>query len=447
MLNAGDLVSGRYKVVSLCNDKGGMGELWFVIDITSNNQEYMVLKYCKETEQEYINRFKREVRLLNEYNGNSKVVQLINFDLSNIPPYFIMKYYKSGDLLNIKDSIKYDAELQEKIFIDMIDCISVLHSRNQYHRDIKPQNFLLDDNGHVLVSDFGLSMEVNSATGFTKSSVYWGTHGYLPPEYLHDKGFKYADAAGDIFMLGKSFYVLLSHRDPLYIINNEIHPAIYHVIERACAINKSLRIQNIDELKSSVVTAYDIILNRNNSFSNEEKVFSEINNILESGSPYDTKKIIDFISKIPLMNNERKIEVCSEINLNIFDVIIMQPVVSQLFNFLDAYQNMVESHQYSFSYAEVIASNMKKIFNSYDVIDVLKAKALEMAIDAADSMNRYAAMSSCMDMITNVRDDNLASEVVNVIIRNKDTFITQIEPKDCKSDKIKNVMSAIKVGN
>ena len=59
-------------------------------------------------------------------------------------------------------------------------------------------------------TNFGLiSTEIGSETGFTRSSAYWGTHGYIPPEFLTG-GFKHADAPGDVFMLGKTFYVLLS---------------------------------------------------------------------------------------------------------------------------------------------------------------------------------------------------------------------------------------------
>ena len=110
----------------------------------------------------------------------------------------------------------------------MIDCVAELHARGTFHRDIKPQNFLLDD-GNVVVSDLGLSMERESLTAFTRTSEYWGTQGYLPPEF-QTGGFKNADAAGDIFMLGKSFYVLLTGRDPLYLIANDIPEPLFHLI-------------------------------------------------------------------------------------------------------------------------------------------------------------------------------------------------------------------------
>lgn len=62
---------------------------------------------------------------------------------------------------------------QEKCFLQMIDCVQELHTKGEFHRDIKPQNFLVEGE-QIVVSDFGLSMEIGSNTAFTRSSVFWG---------------------------------------------------------------------------------------------------------------------------------------------------------------------------------------------------------------------------------------------------------------------------------
>lgn len=115
-----------------------------------------------------------------------------------------MRFCTDGDLLTIAHEFRVSFATQESFFLKMIDCVQELHARNEYHRDIKPQNFLREGD-QLVVSDLGLSTELSSATAFTNSSVWWGTHGYIPPEFQQG-GFKHADAAGDIYMLGKTFY-------------------------------------------------------------------------------------------------------------------------------------------------------------------------------------------------------------------------------------------------
>lgn len=248
MYTNGDIINGRYEVQGLCSDSGGMGRLLFVRDIKNADQGTIVLKYCLETNEEQINRFGREVRLLNEYKGNPKIAQLLDFDTQHTPPFFVMKHYEEGDLTSLTPHLKNNPEEQERIFLEMIDCINELHSRNQYHRDIKPQNFLLN-HGAVVASDFGLSVEVGSATRCTKSTESWGTHGYIPPEFYSHEGFKKANEVSDIFMLGKSFYALLSGRNVNHLIEDEIPPPIFHVIEKCCAQNKEYRYQTLLDLK------------------------------------------------------------------------------------------------------------------------------------------------------------------------------------------------------
>lgn len=444
MYDVGDKIGKRYQIQGTCNDSGGMGELLFVSDTLGEYSEQLVLKYCREIGEEQITRFRREVRLLSEYKGNEKVVQLYDFNLDHEPPYFVMKFYKNGDLTRIVKKLSENPRQQEKIFLSMIDCIAELHSRNQYHRDINPQNFLIDDEGTVLVSDFGLSMEVESGTGLTRSSMYWGTHGYLPPEFLNHGGFKNADAMGDIFMLGKSYYVLLTGRDPMYLFPDKIEPPLFHVIERACAVNKKNRYQSLSELKQSLVIAYDVILHRGGGLGETQQLLSAINDRLEQEQRYKSSEIVDFIERLSLLDLQDKIRICYEINKAFYFALRQSPVVDRLSEFLDVYKEMVENENYSWPYAETIASNMQVLFEGKEVPNKQKSFALELAIDAAYRMNRFAAMAICRSMITSVMDDILGLEVASVILKNRHTFIKIIEPSECKSIPIRNALNIIK---
>ena len=275
------IVDGTYRIDGICNESGGMGTLVFVTRVDGQNPFPIVLKYCREEEDEFLARFKREVRLLQEFQGNSKIVEIVDANLDHVPPYFVMKYYSDGDLTGLHEALVGNYDLQEQIFREMIDCVGELHRAKKFHRDIKPQNFLRDGD-RIVISDFGLSTELESKTAFTRSSVFWGTHGYLPPEF-HQGGFKHASASGDIFMLGKSFYVLLTGRDPLYLVSDDVPGPLFVIIERCCALNRDGRYQDLASLKQSLTAAYDVLLGRVHGPARAGAVLGTIRDLASEG--------------------------------------------------------------------------------------------------------------------------------------------------------------------
>lgn len=325
----------------------------------------------------------------------------------------------------------------------MIDCISELHSDGIYHRDIKPQNFLLDGD-EIVVSDFGLGMEPDSSSRFTSSSMFWGTHGYLPPEFQNG-GFKHADETGDIFMLGKSFYVLLTKQNPTYLMDNGVHPALYYVIERACALDKNKRYQSLSEFKQALQLAFNVILNRGGQLGEVNQLITTIEDRLEKEAKYSAERVIEFIGKFSLVDRQDQVRICQDLSLRFFSILPQEKLAPYIEEFLKVYKDFVGSGNYSWAFAENIASNMKKIFSATDVDSKVRASALEIAIDAAHKMNRFAAMDSCSIMICSVNEEELGVHVAAIMQRNDHAFITDIEPSQCKSDPIINFLRSIKV--
>lgn len=437
-----DLIDNRFIVKGLCSDSGGMGQVLFVEDINGEFPGLLALKYCKEDDEEYIKRFRREVRLLEGFSGNSKVAETVHSNTNYDPPYFVMKYYPDGDLTNIIDKIASDISKQEEVFNKMIDCISELHSDEVFHRDIKPQNFLLDG-GDIVVSDFGLGMEPDSSSRFTSSSMFWGTQGYLPPEFQNG-GFKHADATGDIFMLGKSFYVLLTKQNPTYLMDNGVHPALYYVIERACALDKSKRYQSLPEMKQALQLAFDVILNRGGQLGEVNQLISTIEDRLENENKYSSERVVEFIDKLALVDQDDQIRICQDLSRSFFSILPHEKVAPHIETFLKVYKDFVDSNNYSWAFAEEIALNMKKIFSSLEISSKIRASALELAIDAAHRMNRFAAMDTCISMICSVSDDDLGVHVAAIMQRNDHSFITDIEPSQCKCDPVINFLRSVK---
>lgn len=438
IFKVGDLIDSRFSVKDVCSDSGGMGKVLFVEDTKAEFSGTLALKYCREDGDEYVKRFKREVRLLEEFNGNSKVVRTLFSNSDNDPPYFVMKYYPDGDLTNIIDEIISGVVKQEVVFNKMIDCISELHAAEVYHRDIKPQNFLIDDE-EIVVSDFGLGMEPRSSSRFTSTSKSWGTPGYLPPEFQNG-GFKHADETGDIFMLGKSFYFLLTKQDPTYLMDNGVNPALYYVIERACALDKRNRYQSLSEMKQALQLAFDVLLNRGGKIGEVNQLITTIEDRLENERKYSATKVIEFIDKLVLVDQQDQRRLCQDLSHRFFSILPQEKLSSHIESFLGVYRDFVKNDSYSWAFAEDIAINMKKTFSAVDVDSKIRASALEIAIVAAYRMNRYAAMDTCSSMICSVTEEELGVHVAAIMQRNNHSFITSIEPSQCKCDAIINFL-------
>lgn len=434
----GNIIDTRFQVEGVCSNQGGMGQILFVKDTSAQIEDKIVLKYCKTDDPDLIRRFQKEVKIIDEFKGSSKVLNSLYSNTDFTPPYFVMKYYRQGDLTNIVDLIKADKILQEKTFLSMIDCIQELHNKGIFHRDIKPQNFLLDGE-NIIASDLGLGIKPDTdSTRLTHTNMYAGSQGYIPPEFM-EGGFKYADERGDIFMLGKSFYTLLTQRDPSNMHDRDINPIIFSIIEKACHPNKDKRHGNLEQLSEAIKTVYNVILGRSVS------AYTEVRNLLNDIKTDNTtdSKIDDFFQKILLISKEQQNNICLALENDFFKVIINYDIDEHLENFLKIYQEMVEEAGYSFGFAETIANNMKIIFNSDDISYKNRASALDLAIRGAHIMNRFAAMDTCSKMITSVSDNSLGLYISAIILKNSNTFIDNIEASDCKCDSIVSSISVI----
>lgn len=441
-LNTHAVIDGTYRIEDVCNESGGMGAVVFVTRVDGQDRFPLVMKYCREEEEEPLLRFKREVRLLQEFQGNSRIVEIVDANLDHAPPYYIMRYYADGDLTTMRDSLIGNYELQESLFIQMIDCIGELHRTNKFHRDIKPQNFLRDGD-RILVADFGLSMELNSKSAFTRSSVFWGTQGFLPPEFHHG-GFKHADAAGDVFMLGKTFYVLLTGREPLYLVADDVPPPIFVIIERCCATNKAARYQDLPSLKQSLTAAYDVLLNRIHGPAKAVGMLATIRDRLKKDAHYKSEEIREFVEQLALLNPEHQEQICFELDDEFFDILKEEPVQTSVTSFLKVYRQMVEDATYAWSYAETIAGRMGVLFDSPAVLPSDKTIALELTIIAAQRQNRFAAMESCQAMIASVADDDLAMRVRELILQYRDlSWIAGTDASGCKHQTIRTVLQEL----
>lgn len=438
-MNTGEKIAGRYEVLDCLNDTGGMGCVMRARDELAGNE--IAIKYFRHSgDQALKERFRREVRLMQSMIDSPMVVKVLDADLEHEPPYFVMPIYEGGDLSLVSTEINGNHEKQRAIMFAMCDAVGALHERGHFHRDIKPANFLRDRDGKVVISDLGFALDPTSSTRQTLSQQGWGTEGYTPPEFRESGGFKHASEAADLFMLGRAFYQVLTGRDPLFVDSTAVEKPLYFVIDKCCKINPSARFSSVEELKSALGLAFDHLTGRLDVNSEALSKFEIIKSRLESHK-YRKEEVEDFLERALSLDPSELFDILREAETRFFASISQEVFSAKLPDFLDAYEAALDgATNLDFGYAEIVASNMASVFRTTGDDDV-RLQALTIAVDWSDRMNRFAAMSTCSNLISTVSDgESIAHGIVALIGDREMSFIRNIEPGECKNPLIANAL-------
>ncbi|XP_012567989.1 CBL-interacting serine/threonine-protein kinase 20 [Cicer arietinum] len=136
------------------------------------------------------------------------IVELYEVMASKTKIYFAMEYVKGGELFDKVSKGKLREDVARKYFQQLIEAVNHCHKRGVYHRDLKLENLLLDENGDLKVSDFGLSALLESKKKDGLLHTTCGTPAYVAPEVIRKKG--YDGDKADIWSCGVVLYVLLA---------------------------------------------------------------------------------------------------------------------------------------------------------------------------------------------------------------------------------------------
>ncbi|KJH43265.1 kinase domain protein [Dictyocaulus viviparus] len=184
-------------------------------------QYYAVKKYnihetVEESRVEYV---KREKELLSII-SSPFIVQLICTHMDKTNLYIVMEFVHGGELINYLDDITDEVLNNTARFYSMeiICALQHIHSKNIAYRDLKPENLLLTQNGHIKLSDFGLAKRIKG-----KTYTICGTIEYIAPEVFMKKGY---DVNVDWWSLGVLIFELFTGNPPFCGDNNELIDAI-----------------------------------------------------------------------------------------------------------------------------------------------------------------------------------------------------------------------------
>jgi serine/threonine protein kinase len=209
-LNTGAIFAGRYQIVEEIG-KGGMGTVYRGLDKKLN--EEVALKIIKPeiaVDEITIERFRNELKLARKIT-HKNVCRMFDFHEEEGTPYITMEYIEGESL---KDFILKKGKLPEEQTIEIARQIckglSEAHEIGVVHRDLKPQNIMIDAKHNAKIMDFGIARSVE-ALGVTQTGILIGTPDYMSPEQVEGKE---VDHTSDIYSLGVILYEMATGRVP-----------------------------------------------------------------------------------------------------------------------------------------------------------------------------------------------------------------------------------------
>jgi len=211
-LGAGETFAGRYLVESVLGS-GGMGTVYKARDTELG--EIVAIKTLRPelvSEEGSRERFKDEIRLTRRITHRN-VVRTHDFGESNGLWYITMEYVEGltvRELLDSRGTLGVESALA--IGTQLAESLIVAHATGVIHRDIKPQNLLLDDAGVLKVMDFGVARLAQSTARHTQAGLIVGTPAYMSPEQLTGED---VDARSDLYAVGAVLFELLTGQLPL----------------------------------------------------------------------------------------------------------------------------------------------------------------------------------------------------------------------------------------
>ena len=211
IFEAGAMVAGRYKILRTLGE-GGMGAVYQAEDQELNRLVALkVIRPELASRTEILNRFKREVILTQEV-SHRNVVRLYDLAVSDGLKFITMEFIDGEDLQAWRKRQKLTSAQVASIMIQVCRGLEAAHAAGVVHRDLKPQNIMLDRSGRAAVMDFGIAHSLEDG-GMTRTGVIMGTPHYMSPEQALGQKI---DQRSDLYSLGIIIYELLADQLPFH---------------------------------------------------------------------------------------------------------------------------------------------------------------------------------------------------------------------------------------
>ena len=263
-------IFGNYRILETVGH-GGMATVYRGLDTLSG--QVVAIKFISPAlaeNEHFLRRFRREVKVVAQLD-HPNIVPVLDYGEQDGYAYQVMPFLSYGSLNDRLERGSLSLEQGGRMLDQVASALAYAHQHGVLHRDVKPSNILLDQEGNALLADFGLTRRMESSTSLTGSAVI-GTPAYMAPEQI--QGGK-VDARCDQYALGVVLFQLATGSLPFdaktpmgYLLKkvNEPFPAartrnpqvpetIEQVIMKATAKDPNQRFKSVAEMNSALQAA------------------------------------------------------------------------------------------------------------------------------------------------------------------------------------------------
>ena len=286
MIMKGQKINDRYQIIKTIGE-GGMANVYLAYDtILDRNVAVKVLRGDLATDEKFVRRFQREALSASSL-SHPNIVEVYDVGEDNGSYYIVMEYIEGKHL---KQLLKKRGNLTLTEVVDVMlqvtDGMSAAHDSYIIHRDIKPQNIMILENGLIKITDFGIAMALNS-TQLTQTNSVMGSVHYLPPEQASGKG---ATIQSDVYSMGILMYELLTGTLP-FRGDNAVEIALKHIKEPFPTVRD--KVNNLPQSIENIImraTAKNV----KNRYADAKEMHDDLKTALSDSRASETKLIFKY---------------------------------------------------------------------------------------------------------------------------------------------------------